>query len=190
MSGCNCAPGCGAGGFPQLTGDEYARTVLGGCVIGAVDCARNVATLIGARPYQVRLVWTRWTGGERGTGQEEVLRVCPITPTPLVVGIKNMDQTIKNVGELEEGDVTVVEISARYTEEELRGQSPNGESTPADQNFYWEIVFPRVGVAPLYRRFSLAGAPEYDAAEEDAIQWKVGLTKSNENRERNGDAAQ
>jgi hypothetical protein len=148
-----------------------------------VDAARDIASCLGVRPYQVVVVRTQWSGGLRGEGIEEVIFEEHILPTPLVTGVANTTLTVQPIGSDEVDDVVVKEISGRYTEEYLRGWGPNGELIPEDQNFYWEIIFPRGLLEPLRRRYSVRKAPEYEA---DNVQWTVGLVKSGENRTRSG----
>lgn len=169
---CGCGPGacsCGAGN------NDYASTLLGGCLIDAVDCARQIATDLGARPYRVFRVKTRWTGEERGDGVENVILQEEITPTPKVSGMDGISLQLQDIGLDEVGTTQVSEISARYTEAQLRtpGLAPN-------ENFYWEIRLAKDGDQNRRRRYMLVGVPSYSAT---SLQWTIRLTRAGTDRE-------
>lgn len=170
--------------FTQLTALQYQGTLLGGKLTNCVDKIRDLKTKLGARPYQVFLVFTRWSGGERGVGVEEVVKRDPILPTPNVAPIDQLTTTLQSVGLDEVGEVRVTEISVAYTEEELRGLDCHGEGVPEDMNFYWEIVMPIPSGYNLYRRFSPRSPPTRDAVN---FQWKIDLLRASEDRTRTGD---
>lgn len=150
----------------------------------AVDRLRDLKTKLGARPYRVSLVTTRWSGGERGVGAEEVVGCCVLLPTPKVADLDGLELTIQSVGADEVGTLRVSEISPSYSEEQLRGLGPLGEEIPADHNFYWEVTYPKANGADLRRRFLPRSPPGYDAVK---FQWSIVLVKASEDRERNGD---
>lgn len=152
-------------------------------LIPCVDSARDILTRLGARPYTVRLIWTRWSGGERGVGIEEVVRDEPILPTP-EVDLGSLARDAQPVGALDAGSVRVAQISARYTEDFLLGRACDGAAIPEDQNFYWEIAQATSDGCTIRRRFIPSGVPTLEATK---FQWTVQLTKVAEDRTRAGD---
>src|SRR5581483_8497539 len=87
---------CGLCGAKEFTTVEAAQAQPMGTLIDqltpTVDCLRDLQTQLGARQYEVTLVWTRWTGGERGVGDEYVVTALPMLPTPLV---SDLDSTLR-----------------------------------------------------------------------------------------------
>jgi hypothetical protein len=167
-------------GFTTLDEDTVGQT-LGRHLIPVVDHARDLYTRLGVRPYQVLLVRTSWSGGARGDGQESVVSEEPLLPTPRVHGLEDVERAQQSVGAIEQGDVRVDQISARYTEDHLRGLGAAGERIPADQSFYWEVrVVTPAGPADR-RRFTLKSAPELNLTRS---QWVVKLARAVEDRGR------
>ena len=58
---------CGPTRFSQLNGMDLSKT-LGRRLINTVDRLRDIPVRFGLRPYEVHVIRTRWTGGERGVG--------------------------------------------------------------------------------------------------------------------------
>lgn len=172
-------------GFTILRDNEYAQT-LAGKLIPVADQLRDLLTRAGLRPYIVRLVWTQWSGGQRGYGTEEVVREDQLLPTPKIAPLTSIDAVQYSVGSEEIGEIMLEQISARYTEDYLLGRNEHGDSIPEDQQFYYEIEFPQEnGVFPgIRRRFVISGTPSRFAGR---FQWQVMLRKAVENRRRNGD---
>jgi len=171
----------------------YCATELEGTAIdctlvasltNTVDCIRDIATTLGARPYQVLLVWTRWSGGARSQGIEEVIREESILPTPLVADISSVALSMQSIGIAEEGDVRITEISPRFNEDYLSGRGEDGSAIPPDQSFYWEVRRRTSDGLSMRRRFRLSGAPMHEATK---FQWKVTLKKIAEDRMRSSD---
>jgi hypothetical protein len=174
---CTCNPE----GYAKLSAQEGADTLIGSltCV---VDSIRNLYTTFGARTYQVQLVWTRWSGGERGSGCESVVLAEPILPTPLVSNLKALRVELESIGSMEEGGVIVSQISPRYTEAELQGFSRfvvPGNPLPDDMSFYWEIFYPGTDGDGVRRRFVPKSAPNSDPT---AFEWSISLTRQSEDR--------
>lgn len=174
QSGSSCS--CGVPDARDLTRSLVAN------LVGCVDAARSVAECLGTRPYQVMLVWTRWSGGERGDGVEEVAREEQISPTPVIDGSGGLQRTMSNFGVDETGQISLSEISGRYSEDYLLGLDKDGNAVPQDQNFYWEVRYP-TPQGSLRRRYTVQTTPYFDALN---VQWKVSLTKASENRFRDG----
>ena len=190
MSGCQTCEfdpcECCGDDFTVLEGDALDTTLISS-LTGCVDSIRDLYTCMGARPYQVNLIWTRWSGGSRGVGAEDIVAVHRVLPTPKVDELTRIRRDLTRVGLAEAGTLRVSEISPRFTEDTLVGNDlvvePGGEF-PKDVQFYWEIFFPRSNVSGLRRRFTPRSAPSLNPT---AFQWKIDLLRASEDRTRAGD---
>jgi hypothetical protein len=147
---------------------------------------RDIYTQLGARQYEVTLVWTQWTGGERGVGAESVIKMLQILPTPEVGTLNSLQRELQSIGIDEVGSLRVTEISPRFNEDLLIGKDlvvRSGDTLPADMSFYWEVFFPRIGEFGLIRRFTPKSAPSKNATN---FEWTIDLVKASENRTRDG----
>jgi hypothetical protein len=166
--------------------EEVAGSTLIDSLTATVDCARDLFTSLGLRSYEVTLVWTRWTGGERGVGQEYVVATQPILPTPKMSGLGGVGIELKELGSNEQGSVNLSEISLRYTEDLLMGRGgpvPEGQLIPFDVSFYWEIALPLAGGQKLRRRFTPSGVAERKAG---SFEWTIQLVETEGARRRDG----
>lgn len=180
-SGCGCIDS----DFASPGSVAWCETLVGSLTC-TVDRARDLYTRLGARSYTVALVWTRWSGGVRGEGVEEVLCRREILPTPKVSGLYSVDRVTESIGSLEEGSLSVSEISLRFTEDDLTGLTGgpgNWAAIPEDTAFYWEVTAVSAG-CPAHRRFSLATPPTRDVV---GFQWKIRLSRAFGDRLRNGE---
>lgn len=169
--------------FSVLEGQALTKTVIAR-LNPVADILRDLKTKpFGARPYQVKLIWTRWSGGERGVGVEEVAAEQMILPTPEIENLNAIALTLQSNGTDEIGVVTVSEISPRYTEDWLLGRLGDGTPVPDDQNFYWEIFFPRPTEPGPRRRFIPVSAPSLQAT---SFEWTIRLIHVAEDRTRAG----
>lgn len=144
-----------------------------------VDCLRDIETQLGARQDEVRLVWSRWTGGQRGVGDEYVFHEVVIEPTPAVQELTALRLEITEAGRIEVGGLEISEISPRYSERLLLGEI-DGEIQP-DTNFYWEVTrgLDDPSKKPVRRRFFPASPPHDD---ETGFQWKIKLERAHGDR--------
>lgn len=192
--GCGCGnSGCGGPPCPYAPRSTVFTTptpaLLARSLVrklqGPVDKIRDLNTRFGRRPYIVRFIYTGWSGGARGDGQEYLVREEVILPVPLVVDLASLQELVSPVGVENAGSLILTEVSGCYTEEQLRGLSnTDGSPTPADQNFYYEIEFIRPdGVDGVRRRFQVAGTPEEVP---DKFQWRVRLDRAQPGRARSG----
>lgn len=176
---------CGNSGFSNLNGVDLSNT-LGRKLIGVVDRLRDLNSRLGFRPYEVRVVRTRWTGGERGDGQEIVIWEQPILPTPLIASMDGVSRVVNIVGLDEIGSVRLSEVSGRYAEGFLSGVDETGNPQDPDTQFFYEVIFPTPGTisdgAPR-RRFFPVSAPSYDATK---FQWSISLQRSHVDRRSDG----
>lgn len=87
-----------------------------------VDRLRQRLTGFGLRPYLVFLVWTRWTGLERGEGEEVELRRAPIVPNPKVEDLTSLTFNPFSAGVLPVGSLRLSEVTTRLTADNLLGK--------------------------------------------------------------------
>ena len=171
--------------FTRLTPPQMRRT-LGQALLPVADTLRNLLTDFGLSPYTVKLIFTRWSTGERGEGVEIVISEMPIVPTPKITDLTAVTTILTASGLAEQGEIMLSKISGTYTEEQLRGIWPDGRPTDGDTQFFYEIQFNEVqtGVPGERRRFFPTSAPYFDAP---ALQWRVNLRKQRDDRTRSGD---
>lgn len=167
-----------------LPPDDYNNTLLGE-LADCVDCWRHISSELGARPYRVFVVKTRWTGKRRGEGIEIPVFEEELTPTPKVDPISAIQQQLQDIGLDEVGTVNVAELSPRYTSNFLMGRDEQGRGIAANESFFWEIVLIRnkANEPQKRRRFMVAGVPAYEA---NKLQWSVRLVRAGNDREEDG----
>lgn len=179
----SCNGGPKKDGFTVPT-PEHLRSSLAQKLIPAVDKVRDIYTQVGARPYRVRILRTRWSGARRGVGVEQVTHELELLPTPLVVDLQSLSEVLTPVGRYEQGVVQLQYISGRYTEDQLLGVGPNGDQVAPNETVYYEIeFFRRDGTPAEKRRFVVDAAPYYSALK---FQWNVSLVSATERRARDG----
>lgn len=140
------------------------------------DELRDIHTELGARPYLVLMVWTKWTGGARGEGVEFVHQERALLPTPMIAESNaGLDAVAEVIGGREQGGITVTEVSPLLTEAALRG-----EPLDPEEDFYFEVVHYAVNPgAPVRRRYTLSAPPSF---RHDEFDWKLTLRKQEQNR--------
>ena len=168
------------------------RETLANKLVPIVDRIRHLPAIFGVRPYRVFLVHSTWTGGEIGVGNE-VVRSIEIVPPPRVKEVGSMNEVLDSTGTTETGDVEVDRISARYTEDDLLGRTPDLRdpnalrTTIEGAEFFWEVIETRPSTPyPVIRRFAVRGVPELRRG---AAEWVVRLVKQDYDRGRRGDVA-
>ena len=167
--GCLCSIGT------DFTTVDQAGGGVVGSLIGTADEIRDLQTQLGARTSTVSLIWTKWSGGARGVGEEYVFNEEVILPNPLVGAATSIKKDFSSVGLSEMGTLKVSEISLRYEEGHLLGMI-DGVFPGEDVNFYWEVVFASNAIR---RRFFPASPPDYD---ETAFQWTILLVRATGDR--------
>lgn len=156
------------------------KSTLAQKLIPVADSIRNLNTRFGLRSYKLRIVRVRWSGGRRGMGYPVVDATMDILPTPLVQDLTTVTEILNPVGLDEAGMIGVSEISGRFTDAELRLAFDDGEPPGPDEEVFYEIEYPQPeDKDSIKRRFSLRGAPYYDAGQ---FQWRIRLEKANEDR--------
>lgn len=154
-------------------------------LVPVADRLRDLNTRFGLRNYIVRIVKTCWTGGKRGLGDEELVWIENILPTPRVLDLGSLAEIVTPIGLNEVNSVQIDQISGRYTEEFLLGIDKNGNEPAPDENVYYEVEFPRGDGRPSRkRRFHISSVPDYRAVR---CQWSIDLTKAYEDRSNTGE---
>ncbi len=171
--------------FTDLRGASLASTLVRK-LVPTVDKLRDLATKFGIRPYIVRMVRTRWTGGRRGSGQEYVVQNVSILPTPKVSDLTGLSLNVESIGAVEVGSLRLSGISMEYTEYQLSGKDADGNPPGEDEQVYWEIYLP----APdgsfangIRRRFVPRSAPWMRAG---SVGWQVMLERAAGDRDVKG----
>lgn len=162
---------------PRLLSPGEARTSLAARLQRVVDRARQVDVKLGNRPYNVYLVWTKWTGEERGEGDQEVVCRCAIVPSPVVKDLTNVALSPFGAGILPVGSLRVTEVSTCYSMEQLAGRVIPGkeDQVPHPYDFFYEVVEDgRHEAEPKRGRFRLLSTPHLDAANQ---QWVLVLER-------------
>jgi hypothetical protein len=161
-----------------LTVGQARRTLvnrLGGRV---VDRVRQIATNQGLRPYRVALVWTTWTGTERGEGLEKEFARVELLPTPKVISLDSIAMSPQAAGMLPMGSIRVEKISVTNTLDRLKGKSfptPHEQHIPDNIGFYYEVKEDGRGdFEPEIARFRLASEPFRRAGH---VDWVVNLER-------------
>lgn len=98
-----------------------ARLKLAQRLAPRVDKLRQRLTDFGLRVYSVDLVWTKWTGLERGAGDEYEIARVPIRPNPLVEDLTSVSLSPFAAGILPVGSVRLSQITATLFFENLIG---------------------------------------------------------------------
>lgn len=169
--------------YPPLDGCAIDNS-LARKLIPVANKLRQQFEKFGLRPYRVLLVKTRWSGGVRGEGQEEVTQERELRPTPLVSALDALTETVFPIGDLEQGSLSVTEINGLETEDSLRGFSVDGLPLGPDEQVFFEIEFLKGGRQPSdRRRFTLRGVPTYAS---DEFMWKLRLERSFADRTQQG----
>lgn len=166
--------------------DGVAGHTLIDSLVPTIDCARDLYTSLGLRTYQVSLVWTRWSGGERGVGQETVALVRTVLPTPKLAGLGGVQIELKELGSSEQGSIELSQISLSYSEDMLLGRAgvvPEGQPIPFDVSFFWELALPLGGGHSIRRRFTPSSPPERRGG---SLDWLVRLIEAEGARLRDG----
>jgi hypothetical protein len=192
-----------------LTGPEAARRTLAHRMTRVADRLRQLNTRFGLRSNRVFLVWTRWSGAERGEGREEVLAEIELLPTPRISDLTSQSRRPFSAGIFPEGSLRVDQISCgAYTHDHLMGLAIPRESTTAPRadtgspinqhgdekstdpkvDFWWELHEDGRGDDPATRkRFRVFGQP---ARKEGSLYWAVNLERADEPRNRTGSNTQ
>jgi hypothetical protein len=171
--------------LPEVSGRVHPNRrpimTLAARLVPIVDKIRQLNTDFGLRPYRVHLIHQKWSGARIGEGSSIEISRHEILPTPKVSGMSSTSEILRATGLTEEGTISVSEISARFTEDDLMGRTPD-LIDPAVQRtgarnveFFWEVSQdgPSTPLAER-RRFVPNAVPVFDAGK---CQWDVSLAK-------------
>ena len=166
-----------------LPAGSAASTVLAR-IAPAIDRARQVATEVGARPYQVFLVWGTWGGRERGEGTFAEVARLQLLPNPKTEVVE-FSRNPYSAGVLPVGSVRVSQISTGYSQPVLSGNTlPNGQEFDLQNRrneFFYEIVQDDRSPTenPERARMRLLSGPVLKSTN---VAWEMVLERSSDDR--------
>lgn len=196
-----------------LLGPTAARSTLAHRHTRTADRLRQLNTRFGLRSERVFLVWTYWTGEERGEGRERILARHELLPTPRVTSAVAINRRPYAAGVFPEGSQRIDQVSCGvYTKDMLRGlripiegsrgcvtgcrpvqpflseviSGGNGNPTTDRQvDFFYEIVEDGRGDDPSDRdRYRLLGGP---SRAEGKLYWEMVVERASEELDRQGE---
>jgi hypothetical protein len=181
--------------IPELAGqvrplrDDEIRSSLMVSLVPLVDVIRqNTVVDLGLRPYRVFLIHVQWSGAKPGDGQPTEMSRREIKPTPRVRDMSSTTEVLSAFGRLEEGGIVVDKISAKFSEDDLMGKTPDlvnparPRTGKRNGEFFWEVQENRpVNPNPIPRRYVPAAAPTLMRG---GSHWRVPLNKQNTDRSR------
>jgi len=177
-----------AAGFVRPLRHDEVRASLMSRLVPSIDKIRQIATDLGLRPYRVYLIHILWSGDRVGDGHPEEISRREILPTPRIRDMSATTEVLSQFGRVEEGGILVDRISAKFSEDDLMGATPDliDSDSPRtgkrNAEFFWEVQENRPGCPnPPPRRFAPAGAPTLMRG---GLSWRLPLTKQMVNRSR------
>ena len=180
--------------LPEVTGQvkpvQINGSTLASRLVPVVDKIRQLYKRFGIRPYRVFLVHVQWSGTRIGEGNAIEISRRELLPTPRVSNMGSTTEVMRAVGLTEEGTLSVDQISAKWTEDDLLGRTPDlidpafPRTGNRKQEFFWEVMENRPSTpSPARRDYVPNGVP---ALSRDGFQWSVTLTKRAFDRNRAG----
>lgn len=133
---------------------------------------------IGLRAYTVHIVRVRWSGGQAGRGEADVVLDVPLLPIPRLI-MTGVSREFREGGALERGDARLEGVSPRYTEDELAGYFDAADNEAA----YIEVRMDERDGRATRRRFTLARPP---IRRPSRFDWLLVLARQDGDRERSG----
>jgi len=146
------------------------------------DELRQIATDFGLRPYRLFSVVVRWSGGAKGRGESRVISETEFLPTPKL-SPRSIRGEARTGGIEEVGNISVTEISPRYTEEDIRVLFVVQPPPDGDEAFLEVRLDSRTGDQNRRRRFVIQGVPSLDA---ENFQWTARLRAQGATRNPDG----
>ncbi len=181
--------------LPELTGalepptPEESRDLLGVELMSVVDEVRAIPAELGLRPYRVWMVHVEWTGKTRGQGEAHILSRREILPVPRVREDTTPRLVVSGVGRTESGALIVDRVSAKYTEDDLMGRTPDLQdpalprTSRRNVEFFYEVQEVRPSSpTPALRRYALVGVP----VRKPVGGWRLVLERQSGERNRSG----
>jgi len=205
---------CG-GRSAKLLSAQEARQTLASRLASTANRLRARYTTFGLRPYVVELVWSRWTGGERGEGNERVLLRLPLLPIPKVEDLASINKVLFSAGTLPVGTVRISQLNPLLTADAMLGktmpcdcqelrdavmagraarnlnlEAVKFEETPEPYEFFWEIhedgrTLPITGPHSQPVRHRFRPLSE-PFLQADRFQWNILLERVSEDYGRDG----
>lgn len=166
-----------------------AKRTLAARFAPKADKLRQLHTRFGARPYRLFLVWTQWSGEERGEGDERVLQELEFLPTPKVESLDAVALNPMTAGLIAMGSIRVSEVSAAtFTEDKLRGlvhpTLGHVDHIPEPFDFFYEMREDGRGDDPAWRsKYRLSTTPMRRATK---LDFMFMLERISEDRSRAG----
>jgi hypothetical protein len=177
-----------AGAVRPLRPDEVRSSLMSRLVPG-IDKIRQIATTLGLRPYRVFMVHMLWSGDRIGEGHPQEISRHEILPTPRIRDMSATSEVLSSFGRIEEGSIVVDRISAKYSEDDLMGVTPDlidptlQRTGKRNGEYFWEVQENRPGCPnPIPRRYVPSGTPTLMRG---GLHWRVPLAKQMVNRSRN-----
>lgn len=134
------------------------------------DRLRAVRDRLGLTPWRTFVVGYRWTGGARGRGEPALFKEVELLPRPVLVSSTGLRITPTSGGNTAQGTVRLVEISPRYTEDDL--DLLFQPLAPEVEVFIEMALDGRDGATPERYAFRPASKPQRDAGK---LQWSIEL---------------
>jgi hypothetical protein len=177
-----------AGSVRPLRPDEVKRSLMS-TLSPVIDNIRQIAVQLGLRPYRVFIVHVLWTGVKVGDGNPLEISRREILPTPRIRDMSATTEVLSAFGRVEEGGIVIDRISAKYSEDDLTGKTPDlidpamPRTGKRNGEYFWEVQENRPGFPrTLPRRYVHAAAPTLMRG---GSHWRIPLNKQNVDRSRN-----
>ena len=168
---------------PRPLSPFQAKATLANRLGRIADRVRQFSTSFGLRSYRIFLVWSTFTGEERGEGTEHEIQRIEILPTPRVAELTSLQAASYGAGVLGTGSLRADLISVKLAESTLNGTFIPGRgqdtgSFPNGIDFWWELRSDGRGLdIPVPIRFRLAASPVLLPGQ---VGWAVVLEKQEE----------
>jgi hypothetical protein len=175
-------PALGGAVHPLVDGQVTLAQSLG----PSIDQIRQIATDLGVRPYRVFLVHWLWPK-QKGIGRPREIYRKEILPTPRVMDMAATPFAMTSFGLNDVGGLFVDQISAKYSEADLIGRTPDvmdparPQTNLSNSECFWEVREARQTNPPTKpRRYATNGVPMLNRS---GMQWKVNLVKQDNTAE-------
>lgn len=128
MCGCGTCVSCVSSGLGPGGVVRPRFTKLAERLQPTVDRMRGRYENYGLRPNLVYMVWTKWTGDERGEGREYEVAKVKIVPTPKVDDLTKLSLSPFTGGTLPTGSIGLSQVTAVLTADNLKGLAVPGQA--------------------------------------------------------------
>jgi hypothetical protein len=171
-----------------LTPEQAKRTLANRLGTRIAPRLRQFSTKFGIRSKRVFLTWSKYSGQERGEGNENIVARVELLPTPMVTDLTSIVLNPYSAGVLPVGSVRVDKIAVTYTMDQLMGKAVpgqhRGDKVHEPYDFCYEIVEDGRGDdPPMRQKFRLFGMPN---RKEGDVCWVVLLERISEDFARDG----